>query len=86
MSYHLKVVVKKKYINIKFYGDWPKETGAQIMQDIFSTVVKHGIKKILLDFTYSNYMEADPLMNYEEATTAATLPNIILLMKKNRMK
>ena len=76
MTYSIETIDRENYVHIKFFGDWAKGAGKHILNDIFTAVVTSEHSKALVDFRESGIIDSDTMMDFEEASYAARLPEV----------
>lgn len=76
MTYQIEAVDKDRYVQITFHGDWPEGEGNRILDDMFASVASSGHTRALVDYREAGIMESGTMMDHEEASYAATLPDI----------
>jgi hypothetical protein len=76
MAYSIETIDRENYVHIRFFGEWPKGEGNQILGDIFAAIVTSGHRKTLVDYRESGNMDSDTMMDYDEASYAAKLPDV----------
>jgi DNA-binding MarR family transcriptional regulator len=75
LNYKLEVTKEEHYVYVKFEGDLTAENEEQVINDIYSTVVRSGKKNALVD-RQAGQLEASLSSNYEEAKFISELPDV----------
>ena len=76
MAHSIEAIDRGDYVYVKFFGDWPQGQGPQILGDIFAAIVTSGHWNALVDYREAGNMDSDTMMDFEEASFAAELPDI----------
>lgn len=75
-DFNIETVDKDDFLEIVFFGSWNGNNGTEVMNNMHSTILASGHKKIFIDYTSSDFMDNSTGLAYKEACEASSYPNV----------